>query len=131
MAEGTGLTKRAMRLILSSEWVSTRMGDVIAGRCDYFLEMTRTDAQKELERIEQELNTKAAPPADESRIARVNRKQPHLDAVLIGVVALLAASFLLPIIKSLNNENIDSLSAGTLGGAIGLAVGYGIGRIRK
>ncbi|MDB4345383.1 hypothetical protein OAA28_00385 [bacterium] len=107
------------------------MGDVIAGRCDYFLKMTRTDAQKELERIEQELNAKAAPPADESRIARVKGKQPHLDAVLIGVVALLAASFLLPIIKSLNNENIDSLSAGTLGGAIGLAVGYGIGRIRK
>ena len=50
------------------------MGDVIAGRCDYFLEMTRTDAQKELERIEQELNAKAAPPADESRIAMVNRK---------------------------------------------------------
>ena len=93
--------------------------------------MTRTDAQKELERIEQELNAKADPPADESRIARVNREQPHLDAVLIGFVALLAASFLLPIIKSLNNENIDSLSAGTLGGAIGLAVGYGIGRIRK
>ena len=61
----------------------------------------------------------------------VNRKQPHLDAVLIGVVALLAASFLLPIIKSLNNENIDSLSASTLVGAIGLVVGYGLGRIRK
>ena len=53
------------------------------------------------------------------------------NSTLIGVVSLLAASFLLPIIKSLNNENIDSLSAGTLGGAIGLAVGYGIGRIRK
>ncbi len=97
----------------------------------YVLPMAKTDAQKELERIEQELNTRVAPPAEESRIARVNRKQPHLDAVLIGVVLLLAASFLLPIIKSLNNENIDSLSAGTLGGAIGLAVGYGIGRIRK
>ena len=49
----------------------------------------------------------------------------------MGVVALLAASFLLPIIKSLKNEKIDSLSAGTLGGAIGLAVGYGIGRIKQ
>ena len=78
-----------------------------------------------------EANPTSPARSDESRIARVNRKQPHLDAVLIGVVALLAASFLLPIIKSLNNENIDSLSAGTLGGAIGLAVGYGIGRIRK
>ena len=81
---------------------------MIAGLCDYFLEMTRTDAQKELERIEQELNAKAAPPADESRIARVNRKQTHLDAMLIGVVALLAASFLLPIIKSLNNFQMKS-----------------------
>lgn len=105
--------------------------DVSAGQCDYVSNMTRTDAQKELERIERELNAKAAPPAEESRIARVNRKQPHLDAVVIGVVALVSASLLLPIIKSLNNENIDSLSAGTLGGAIGLAVGYGIGRIRK
>ena len=93
--------------------------------------MTRTDAQKELERIEKELNAKAAPPEVENRIARVNRMQPHLDAVLIEVVALLAASFLLTIIKSLNNENIDSLSAGTLGGGIGLAVGYGIGRVKK
>ena len=93
--------------------------------------MTRSDAQKELERIEQELNAKAAPRPEESRLARINRKQPHLDAVLIGVVVLLAASFLLPIIKSLKNEKIDSLSAGTLGGAIGLAVGYGIGRIKQ
>ena len=65
---------------------------------------------------------------EEGRIARVNRKQPHLDAVLLGVVALLAASFLLPIIKTLNNENIDSLSSGYLGGSIGLEVGSVTGR---
>ena len=103
----------------------------VAGLWVHVLPMAKSDVQKELERIEQEMSTRAAPPVEESRIAMVNRKQPHLDAVLIGVVALLAASFLLPIIKSLNNENIDSLSAGTLGSAIGLAVGYGIGRIKK
>ena len=55
-----------------------------------------------------------------------------LSFTLISLgLTYLAPSFLLPIIKSLNNENIDSLSAGTLGGAIGLAVGYGIGRIKK
>ena len=52
----------------------TRLGGVIAGRFDYFLSMTRTDAQKELERIEQELNAKA-PLADGISVARVNRKQ--------------------------------------------------------
>jgi hypothetical protein len=102
----------------------------IVGQWDYILAMPRPDAQKELERIEQELNATASPPMEEGRVARVNSKQPHLDAVLLGVVALLAASFLLPIIKSLNNENIDSLSAGSLGAAIGLAVGYVTGRSR-
>jgi hypothetical protein len=102
----------------------------IVGQWDYILAMPRPDAQKELERIEQELNATASPPMEEDCVARVNRKQPHLDAVLLGVVALLAASVLLPIIKSLNNENIDSLSAGSLGGAIGLAVGYVTGRSR-
>ena len=103
----------------------------IVGQWDYIWAMPRPDAQKELERIEQELNATAFPAMEEGRIARVNRKQPHLDAVLIGVVALVADSFLLPMIKSLNNDNIDSLSAGTLGGAIGLVVGYEIGRIKQ
>ena len=76
------LTNCAMSLILSSEWVSICSWDVIARRRDYVLEKTRTDAQKEFERIEQELNAKAAPPADVCRIARVNRKQPHLYALL-------------------------------------------------
>jgi hypothetical protein len=81
--QADGLAARGEPLVLSR--------DVSAGQCDYVSNMTRTDAQKELERIERELNAKAAPPAEESRIARVNRKQPHLDAVLIGVVALLTA----------------------------------------
>ena len=65
--------------------------------------MPRPDAQKELEKIEQELNAKDSPPLEEGRIARFHRKQPHLDAVLLGTGALIAASFLLPIIKSQNN----------------------------
>ena len=100
----------------------------IVGQWRYILAMPWPDAQKELDRIEQELNAKASPPVEEGRIARVNRKQPHLDAVLLGVVALLAASFLLSIIKTLNNETIDSLSSGYLCGSIGLEVGYVIGR---
>ena len=71
----------------------------IVGQWDYFLAMPRPDAQKELERIEQELIATASLPVEEGRIARVNHKYPHLDAVLLGVVA----SFLLLIIKSLNN----------------------------
>ena len=62
----------------------------IVGQWDYILAMPRPDTQKELERIEQELNATASPPMEEGRVARVNRKQPHLDAVLLGVVALLA-----------------------------------------
>lgn len=93
--------------------------------------MPESNAEKELHRIEQELNAKAAPAASESRVAKVNRSQPHLDAVLIGVVALLAAAVLLPLSKSLSDKHVDALSAGALGGSVGLAVGYGIGRIKR
>ena len=45
--------------------------------------MAKSETHQKLERNEQELNANAAPSADESRIERVNRKQPRLDAVLI------------------------------------------------
>ena len=93
--------------------------------------MTHNNAEQELHRIEQELNAKAASPAPESRVAKINRTQPHFDAVLIGVVALLAAAFLLPLSKSLSDKDVDALSAGALGGSIGLAVGYVIGRVKR
>ena len=93
--------------------------------------MPESNAEKELHRIEQELNAKAAPPASESRVAKINRTQPHFDAVLIGVVALLAAAVLLPLSKSLSDKDVDALSAGALGGSIGLAVGYVVGRIKR
>lgn len=93
--------------------------------------MTDSDAQKELERIERELNSKAAPTKKESRLVQVNRNQPYLDVVLMGVVAMLGIAFLLPLAKNLKDKDIDSISAGALGGAIALAVGYGIGRSKR
>ena len=93
--------------------------------------MTDSDAQKELERIERELNAKAAPTKKECRMAQVNRNQPYLDAVLMGVVAMLGIAFLLPLAKNLEDKDIDSISAGALGGAIALAIGYGIGRAKR
>ena len=93
--------------------------------------MTDSDAQKELERIERELNSKAAPTKNENRMAKVNRNQPYLNAVLMGVVAMLGIAFLLPLAKNLDDEDIDSISAGALGSAIALAVGYGIGRAKR
>ena len=93
--------------------------------------MTDSDAQKELERIERELNSKTAPTKDESCMVKVNCNQPYLDVVLMGVVAMLGISFLLPLAKNLEDKDIDSISAGALGGAIALAVGYGIGRSKR
>ena len=93
--------------------------------------MTDSDAQKALERIERELNSKAAPTKKESRLVQVNRNQPYLDVVLMGVVAMLGIAFLLPLAKNLEDKDIDSISAGALGSAIALAIGYGIGRAKR
>lgn len=93
--------------------------------------MSDSNAQKELERIERELDSKAAPTKKESRLVQVNRNQPYLDVVLMGVVAMLGIAFLLPLAKNLEDKDIDSISAGALGGAIALAVGYGIGRSKR
>ena len=49
----------------------------------------------------------------------------------MGVVAMLGIAFLPPLAKNLEDKDIDSISAGALGGAIAQAVGYGIGRSKR
>jgi len=93
--------------------------------------MPESNAEKELHRIEQELNAKAEPPASESRVAKINRSQPHLDAVLVGAVLLAAIGFITVVGESLSPKQKTQLSSGAIGGAVGLLVGYGIGRIKR
>ena len=53
-----------------------------------------------------------------------------MDAVLIGVVLLLGIVATFALGESLTRTQKTQLSAGAIGAAAGLAVGYGVGRLR-
>ena len=53
-----------------------------------------------------------------------------MDVVLIGVVLLLGIVANFALGESLTKTQKTQLSAGAIGAAAGLAVGYGVGRLR-
>jgi hypothetical protein len=98
--------------------------------------MNGSDAEQEINRIEQELDAKSPPPGkppvsqanSEGKIS--SQKNQSLDAVLIGVVLLLGIGATFALGESLTRTQKTQLSAGAIGAAAGLAVGYGVGRLR-
>ena len=95
-----------------------------------------SEAEKELERIERELDAKApggrAPvkAGDKSSPADRLSKNNHLDAVIVGAVLLAAIAFITMLGESLSPKQKTQLTAASMGGAAGLLVGYGVGRIK-
>ena len=97
--------------------------------------MEKTPAEKELDRIERELDSKppAKPPKDGKLTAggaEKPSKHSSLDAVLVGAVLLAAIGLITVLGESLNEKQKTQLSSGAIGGAVGLLIGYGIGRIK-
>lgn len=97
--------------------------------------MDKSPAEKALERIERELDAKppAKPPKDGKLTAggaEKPSKHSSLDAVLVGAVLLAAIGLITVLGERLNERQKIQLSAGSIGGAIGLLIGYGIGRIK-
>ena len=99
--------------------------------------MKPTDAEQEMERIERELDAKNPPPNKPP--VRQNQsggggggseKNQSIDAVLIGVVLLLGIGAMFALGENLSKTQKTQLSAGAVGAAAGLAVGYGVGRFR-
>ena len=97
--------------------------------------MEQNQAEKELHRIERELNAK--PPAKPPKTGKVSSgdadkppKHSSLDAVLVGAVLLAAIGLITVLGENLNEKQKVQLSSGSIGGAIGLLVGYGIGRVK-
>ena len=99
--------------------------------------MKPTDAEQEMERIERELDAKNPPPnkppvrQDQSGGGGDgSKKNQSIDAVLIGVVLLLGIGAMFALGENLSKTQKTQLSAGAVGAAAGLAVGYGVGRFR-
>ena len=101
--------------------------------------MDRSPAEQELNRIERELDANeppgGKPPAkrgggqggEEQRGKSDNRS---LDAVLVTALLLFVVAAALVFAGQLNKPQRMQLTAGSVGGAVGLLLGYGVGRLR-
>jgi hypothetical protein len=98
--------------------------------------MERSEAEKELSRIEGELDAQSPIPAPRNGKATTHNadtstKHDHLDVVIVGAVVLTAIGLITVVGESLSPKQKTQLSAGAIGGACGLLVGYGIGRAKR
>ena len=99
--------------------------------------MDQTPAEKELNRIEQELDAKeqppGKPPAKQGGWVGSNDGKPKnqsLDAVVVGALLLLGIGATFLVGENLNPRQKTQLSSGAIGGAIGLLAGYSVGKLR-
>ena len=98
--------------------------------------MKPSDAEQQLNRIERELDA-TNPPGGKPPVKSGGGKaapQPHqdksFDAVLVASVLLFVIAAALVFADRLSTTERQQLTAGSVGGAIGLLVGYGVGRLR-
>ena len=100
--------------------------------------MEKSKAHEEINRIERELDAKSPPPEKPQARQRGSGsneknnagKNQSMDAVMIGVVMLLGIAATFALGERLNSTQKIQLGAGAVGAAAGLAIGYGVGRVR-
>ena len=96
--------------------------------------MNPTEPEKEINRIERELDA-INPPAGKPPIKRGGQavrpeKNKSLDAVLVTAFLLFAISAALAFAGRLSPNQRMQLTAGSIGGAVGLLIGYSVGKVR-
>ena len=96
--------------------------------------MDRSPAEQELNRIERELDA-TNPPGGKPPVKRGGgqagkSRNRSLDAVLVTALLLFVVAAVLVFAGQLNKPQRMQLTAGSVGGAVGLLLGYGIGRLR-
>ena len=96
-----------------------------------------SDAEKELNRIERELDAKeqppGKPPAKQGGWVGGNDEKPKnqsLDAVVVGALLLLGIGATFLVSENLNPKQKTQFSSGAIGAAAGLLVGYSVGKFR-
>ena len=96
-----------------------------------------SEAEKELNRIERELDAKEQQPG--KRLAKQGgwvgsnkgkAKNQSLDAVVVGALLLLGIGATFLVGENLNPRQKTQLSSGAIGAAVGLLVGYSVGKFR-
>ena len=99
--------------------------------------METNKAAQEINRIKRELDAKGEPPIQPPKGGSGNGdeagKHPnhqHLDAVHVGALLLAGIGLTFWVGEKLSPKQKTQLSAGTIGGSVGLLIGYGVGRIK-
>ena len=98
--------------------------------------MKQSQPEKELSRIERELDAQS--PVNTPHKGKATNDTPdkstksaHLDVVILGAVILTSIGLITVVAENLNTKQKTQLSAGSIGGACGLLIGYGIGRAKQ
>ena len=96
--------------------------------------MDRSPAEQELNRIERELDA-TNPPRGKPPVKRGGGEggksgNRSLDAVLVTALLLVAVAASLVFADQLSKTQRMQLTAGSVGGAVGLLLGYGVGKLR-
>ena len=96
-----------------------------------------SDAEKELNRIERELDAKEQQPgkplAKQGGWLGNNEGKPKnqsLDAVVVGALLLLGIGATFLVGENLDPKQKTQLSSGAIGAAAGLLLGYSFGKLR-
>ena len=96
--------------------------------------MDRSPAEQELNRIERELDANdpsgGKPPVKRGGGQNGTSGNRSLDAVLVTALLLFVSSAVLVFADRLSSIQRMQLTAGSVGGAVGLLRGYGVGRLR-
>ena len=96
--------------------------------------MDRSPAAQELNRIERELDANDPPggkPVAKRGGGQAGKSSNRsLDAVLATAMLLFVVAAALVFAGRLSDNERMQLTAGSVGGAVGLLLGYGVGRLR-
>ena len=99
--------------------------------------MDPTSPEKEINRIERELDATNPPgghppakPGKRNGGPPGKRGNKSLDAVLVTALLLFVVSAALVLAGRISPKERMQLTAGSIGAAVGLLTGYGIGRLR-
>ena len=96
--------------------------------------MDRSPAEQELNRIERELDAtnppRGKPPVKHGGGGGAKSGNRSLDAVLVTALLLFVVAAALVFAGRLSPTQRMQLTAGSVGGAVGLLLGYGVGKLR-
>ena len=94
-----------------------------------------SSAEQQINRIKRELDAKASPapkPVKRKKDAPVKERESSksLDFILASAVLLIGVSTAFFAADRMSRDQRIQWTAGSIGGAVGLWVGYGVGRLR-